>query len=131
METASVQVWNSVRTGLNSVRTGVTNIVRGPWRPFGNTWKLLLNPRTKYNPLNLIWDDRTRNAVSKQYWRSTANGNSLQHLWVMESTRWVRQGIRSAGLNLIEVPLSYNRWMSNIPARNYAFRFGVRLLDFQ
>jgi RHS repeat-associated protein len=125
METASVQVWNSVRTGLNSVRTGVTNIVRGPWRPFGNTWKLLLNPRTKYNPLNLIWDDRTRNAVSKQYWRSTANGNSLQHLWVMESTRWVRQGIRSAGLNLIEVPLSYNRWMSNIPARNYAFRFGV------
>ena len=43
----------------------------------------------------------------------------------MNSTRWVPQGLRNAGLNLLEIPGALNSWMTNMPSRNYAFRATV------
>jgi hypothetical protein len=105
--------------------------MKGPWRPSGNTWRLIRNKRVKYNWKNIFWDARDfKTKVSPQYWRASkgANGNSLQHLWAMNKTKWVPEGFRNAGFNLLEVPASLNTWMGGRRSREWAFRAGVAYL---
>jgi RHS repeat-associated protein len=95
----------------------------GPWRIFGDTWRLI-RPRStfKYSVKNIFSDSRTWNAIQKQYWRGQANGNSLQHLWTLRTNGVLPQQFRNAGWNLIEVPKTLNTWMGDSLARNLAFR---------
>ncbi|MDP9373954.1 MAG: DUF6531 domain-containing protein, partial [Chloroflexota bacterium] len=125
-------VWNSAATGIQEYAQGVNLARQGPWRIFGargpfnwQLWRPGRNPRLRYAFRNIFYNDRPYEAVSRQYWRGQANGNSLQHLWAMNSTRWVPQGLRNAGLNLLETPGALNSWMTNMPSRNYAFRATV------
>ncbi|GAA1662307.1 hypothetical protein GCM10009744_65140 [Kribbella alba] len=122
-------LWRSATTGVDEVATATGLARQGPWRAFGETWEMLTNRRVQYNLLNLFSDNRTRDAVLSQYrgrpgW-VTNIGNSIQHLWAMESSAGVPRGLRQAGLNLLEVPGALNGWMSNIPARNYGLRGAV------
>jgi hypothetical protein len=122
-------VWRSATTGVDEVATATRLARQGPWRAFGETWEMLTNRRVQYNLLDLFYDNRTRSAVLSQYrgrpgWVRNI-GNSLQHLWTMESSAGVPRGLRQAGLNLLEVPGSLNRWMTDIPARNIGLRAAV------
>jgi RHS repeat-associated protein len=122
-------LWRSATTGVDEVATATGLAREGPWRTFGETWEMLRNRRVQYNLLDLAYDNRTRAAVLSQYrgrpgW-AVGIGNSIQHLWAMESSAWVPRGLRQAGLNLIEVPGALNSWMTNIPARNIGFRAAV------
>ena len=101
--------------------------VKGPWRPIGNTWKLLKNPRTKYTLKNIVYDNRKFKAVSGQYWRVTkgAHGKHLHHLFGQNHTKWIPQGLKNCGLNLLEVPGPLNSWMGGMLAREVGFRIGV------
>jgi hypothetical protein len=46
-------------------------------------------------------------------------GNSK---WFQNQSRWVPQGLRNAGFNLLELPGSLNTWMGGIAGRELAFR---------
>ncbi|NOU20146.1 MAG: insecticidal toxin complex protein [Bacteroidales bacterium] len=100
----------------------------GNWRAFGETGRLLTG-NAKYGLLELFRNPSAFKNVSSQYWRGTANqlGMQLQHLWAMNSTRWVPQGFRNCGFNLLEVPKAFNHWMSN-GVSNQVLRLGVETL---
>jgi RHS repeat-associated protein len=105
---------------------GVKLMVMGEWRAFGETFRLLTG-KAHYGVKELFYNADEFAAVSKQYWQGTATevGAQLQHLWVMNSTRWVPQGIRNAGFNLLEIPAAFNHWMSN-GVSNQVFRLAVK-----
>ncbi|MBV8883134.1 MAG: hypothetical protein JO235_03930 [Chroococcidiopsidaceae cyanobacterium CP_BM_RX_35] len=109
---------------------GAKLAVSGSWRAFGNTLRLLRNPRTAFSLRNILWDARNFGAVSKQYWRGTAKalGMQLQHLWVMNSTRWAPQALRNSGINLLEIPAAFNHWMGGIAFREHTFRLFMSTL---
>ncbi|MCA0237743.1 MAG: DUF6531 domain-containing protein [Bacteroidetes bacterium] len=115
-------VGSALRPMINGAGQMISRSINGPWRAFGNNWRLFSNPRTAYSWRNIFSDSRTYNAISKQYWRGQANGNSLQHLWSLRTNGLLPQRFRNAGWNLLEVPRTLNTWMGDIPARNYAFR---------
>jgi RHS repeat-associated protein len=115
-------VGSALRPMVNGAGQMISRSINGPWRAFGNNWRLLSNPRTAYSWRNIFSDSRTYNAISKQYWRGQANGNSLQHLWSLRTNGLLPQRFRNAGWNLLEVPRQLNTWMGDILARNYAFR---------
>jgi hypothetical protein len=107
---------------------GVRLMFTGNWRAKGETLRLLFG-KSKFGPLEILWNPKLFVDVSKQYWRGTANqlGMQLQHLWAMNSTRWVPTGLRNSGLNLLEIPKAFNHWMSN-GVSNQVFRLGVGTL---
>jgi hypothetical protein len=58
--------------------------------------------------------------ISSQYWRGAANGRSLDHWLIPQSSKAVPRGVRNAGFNLLELPpmtgvfhrsLGLNQWM--------------------
>lgn len=107
---------------INGAREMFRRTAGGPWRLFGNTWRLLRNPRTEYSLKNIFWDSRTYDAIRQQYWRRGANGSSLQHLWSLRTNGILPQPMRNAGWNLLEVPGSLNTWMGDNLARNLSLR---------
>lgn len=68
-----------------------------------------------------FYDNRSYNTIRKQYWRrpyGPAAGRSLHHWLIPQSAKWVPQGIRNAGFNLMELPPvidtpfgGLNQWM--------------------
>jgi hypothetical protein len=76
---------------------------------------------------NLFWDPRRFKAISLQYWSRSggAHGMNLHHLWIQNQSRWVPQGIRNSGLNLLEIPGSLNNWMGGRMAREVGFRLAT------
>lgn len=96
-------------------------------RAFSNTGKLLFNPRLKYSLQNLFYDNRTYNAVQKQYWRVSrgANGNNLHHWLFQNQSTWIPQGLRNSGLNLLELPASINNWAGGRLGRELTIRLSV------
>ncbi|MBT1704922.1 DUF6531 domain-containing protein [Chryseosolibacter indicus] len=109
---------------VNGAREMFTRTMGGNWRAFGNTWRMLRNPRIQYTWRRIFWDPRSFENVSSQYWRVTrgANGNALHHLWFQNQSRWVPQGLRNAGFNLLEIPGALNTWMGGRLGRELAFR---------
>jgi RHS repeat-associated protein len=104
-------IWWTV--GLSGALGGLGGFLNGA-RALSNTGRLLLG-RNNYGLRRLFRDNRTFNAVSRQYWRqsaggATAAGNQLGHIWVRNSARWMPQGLRNAGLNLVELPRAINHW---------------------
>ena len=98
--------------------------IGGNWRAFGNTWRMLANPRIQYTWRNIFRNPNAFENVSKQYWRVSggADGKALHHLWFQNQSQWVPQGLRNAGFNLLEIPGSLNTWMGGRLAREWAFR---------
>lgn len=100
---------------------GITLALKGNWRAFGNTL---------YSLKTAFWNFRA-GSLSKNYWEGTAKllGMQLQHLWVLNSTRWVPRALRNSGLNLLEIPAVFNHWMGGIAFREHSFRlFTLTLL---
>lgn len=112
---------------INGARQIIGRAVGGNWRFFGNTIKMIRNNRIKYTLKNLIWDPRSFENVSKQYWRVSrgADGKALHHLWVQNQSRWMPQGFRNAGLNMLEIPGALNTWMGGRLAREWVFRAAI------
>jgi RHS repeat-associated protein len=96
----------------------------GNWRFFGNTWKMLRNPRIQYNLKQIFWNPKSFESVSKQYWRVSrgADGKALHHLLFQNQSKWIPQGLRNAGFNLLEIPGPLNTWMGGQLGRELAFR---------
>lgn len=109
---------------INGAKQMFSRAVGGNWRAFGNTWRLLSNPRVQYNWRNLFWNPNAFRNVSRQYWRLSggANGSALHHPWFQNQSRWIPQGLRNAGFNLLEIPGSLNTWMGGRLGRELAFR---------
>jgi hypothetical protein len=117
----------TVRGATVSLRRGVSLAADGPWRPVGNTWRMLRSNRIRYGPRNIFYDSRTFGAVSTQYWRVSrgAQGKALHHWLVQNQSRWVPRGLRNAGINLLEVPAGLNTWMGGRLLREAGFRVAV------
>lgn len=99
-------------------------------RPFGNVGQLLSNPRIKYSWKNLFFDNRNFKTISAQYWRLSngAGGKDLHHWLIPNRWKWVPQGIRNAGFNLIELPSGFNRWLGRGSLRDlkeWTLRWGI------
>ena len=74
-----------------------------------------------------FWDPRDfKSEISPKYWapRGGAKGRALHHWLLPQKARWIPQGLRNAGFNLIELPslrgvfhrsLSLNTWMGWAP----------------
>ncbi|XHX76331.1 MAG: SpvB/TcaC N-terminal domain-containing protein [Stenomitos frigidus ULC029] len=124
---AAISIGSGVALGGRGLVEGTRRVIGGPWRAFGNNLRLLRNPRTQYGIRNIFWDPRNFNNVSKQYWRISggAQGKSLQHLFFQNQSRWIPQGLRNAGFNLLEVPNSLNTWMGDRLTRELGFRLTV------
>ncbi len=111
---------------------GVSRLAQGPWRLFGNNWKLLLQGRLlpgrrfKYGALDLIYSTKSGPVVRGQYWRAGggAAGKSLQDWFFMSKSTWAG-GFRNGAWNHLEVPLAWNSWASDRKLPNYAMRFAV------
>jgi hypothetical protein len=73
----------------------------------------------------IFWDPRKFKKISDVYWEGEeAAGRSLHHWLFPQRARWVPEGLRNAGFNLIELPgtpvygrLALNQWMGF--ARNW------------
>ncbi len=113
------------------------------WRPWSNTWPLIRpgrNPNIDYSWRKLFWDDRDYEKVSRQYWRVSRGaggqeGSSLQHLWIRAqrvpgggSRSPFPQGLRNAGLNLMEIPKRYNSHLGGRAVHEFRFRGAVLAL---
>jgi hypothetical protein len=48
--------------------------------------------------------------------------SALHHLWFQNQSRWVPEGLRNAGFNLLEIPSSLNTWMGGRLGRELTFR---------
>ena len=123
-----VECVNPWSVGLSGLLGGVGGLLNGG-RLLGNTGKLLFR-RNNYSFKRLFWDDRTFNAVSKQYWRqsvggATKAGNQLGHIWVRNSAKSVLRGRRNSGLNLMELPKNINHWGGRSLANDRLIRAGV------
>jgi RHS repeat-associated protein len=96
-------------------------------RPFSNVGRMLTDPKIKYSLKNLLWDNRTFASVRQQYWRISggANGSNLHHWLFQNSWKWVPQGLRNAGFNLIEIPGFLNQWAGGIAFREWLIRLGI------
>ncbi len=105
-------------------RQMTTRIVKGPWRPFGSQATLL---RSNKGWIRLIYDPRKFKTVSREYWKisSGADGKALHHLFFQNQTKWIPEGLRNAGFNLLEIPASLNTWMGGRLAREASFRLAV------
>jgi RHS repeat-associated protein len=58
-----------------------------------------------------FWDPRNfRREISPEYWgaRGPARGRSLHHWLIPQRARWVPEGLRNAGFNLLELPRLIN-----------------------
>ena len=110
-----------------ALTTAFNKASKGPWRVSSNVSELISNPRIKYSWKNLFWDDRSFSSVSKQYWGISggANGNSLQHLFFQNASKWVPRGLRNAGFNLVEIPLDLNRWAGGRFWREWLIRGSI------
>ena len=114
----------------NTAKQLTKHAIQGSYRPFGNTSHLLKNKGIQYTWKNMFWDSRNFKAVSQQYWRVSngAKGSALHHLWFENQYKWIPEGIRNAGLNLLEIPAGLNTWMGGRPMREWMFRVGVSSL---
>ncbi|MCK5218237.1 RHS repeat-associated core domain-containing protein, partial [bacterium] len=117
---------------MTGLKEGTKLAIRGPWRVFGNTPKLLKDLGLKYGFRNLAWDPRNFKAVSIQYWRISggANHKALHHLffkrvpkWIPK--KWIPKGFRNAGFNLLEMPLGLHEWIHLSLAAELGFRLTV------
>ena len=76
--------------------------------------------------MRFFWNNRAFSQISRAYWKKygPAAGRSLHHWFFPQSAKWVPQGLRNAGFNLIELPhllpgnLGLNQWMG------FAVRWG-------
>lgn len=81
-------------------------------RLLSNTGRLLFK-KNNYGIKRLFYDNSAFGNVSKQYWNqslggATRAGNQLSHVFFRNESKWVPQGFRNAGFNLIELPKHIN-----------------------
>jgi RHS repeat-associated protein len=86
-----------------------------------------------------FYDNRAFSSVSRKYWSANgpAAGRSLHHWLIPQKAKWVPQGIRNAGFNLMELPSiintpfgGLNQWMGMsrspwAPVVDWGIRLGV------
>lgn len=111
----------------------------GNWRAFGNTLRLLRNPRLRngYSWRELFYNRRpgmsngaSSNSIRSQYWSQTPNGaradgKALHHWFFQNQNRLIPQGIKDNAFNLLEVPGPLNTWMGGRIGREWTFRAGL------
>ena len=96
-------------------------------RLFGNTIRLASNSRNQWRWWNIFWNNKPFRSVRSQYWRVSggANGKNLHHWFCQNQTRWISQGLRNSGLNLLELPASLNNWAGGRLTRELAIRTSI------
>ena len=77
-----------------------------------------------------FYDPRKFKSLSTAYWRGRANGMHLHHWFFAQRARWVPEGIRNAGWNLLAIPGRWNSFMNGSGffwsgATEWAWRLGI------
>jgi RHS repeat-associated protein len=100
---------------------GAVGVVAGKALLKGGVKKLVKNRARAFT--RFFYDSRDfKRQISREYWkrRGPANGRSLHHWAIPQRAKWVPEGIRNAGWNLLELPamrgvfhrnLGLNQWM--------------------
>ena len=108
---------------LTDLKTTMYNIGQIMSRYTNAVWRGLQKAKSAVRLAKIrrfFWDNRTFNAIRKQYWKlyGPANKASLHHWLFPKSAKWIPQGLRNAGFNLLNMPKvintsvgGLNQWM--------------------
>ena len=112
---------------MGGLAKGIHLAVKGSWRAFGNTMKLLRNPRNTFKFRHVFFNNKTFSSVSRQYWRASkgAKGKALHHWMFQNQSKWVPRWMRNSAFNLLEIPGEFNTWMGGRFLREVSFRLVV------
>ena len=122
----------SISGTLSSIRTGLTisaNSARSAFTALRATQAFARAANFGMRIRQFFWNPRKFTTISRRYWaaRGGAAGHSLHHWLIPQSAKWVPQGLRNAGFNLLNMPRiintplgGLNQWMG------FAMRWGGR-----